>query len=329
MNTRVFAECHVRYSDANLAQTHLALGQRPWTCVPLALFLRFAIMAAIPEVRMALCFGKLAVPIDHMTLGGADGEFKSRPMVELATDWSCYTWLWKQLGVSRSDFKKGMPSSLPLVKEIKASVSEVRHKRKRDGKFYNAENRPIAESLAITVRGQQLIVLNDARRLAVNVGESQKLMNWFVRELSKDLGGDLVGEVPDEAEAEVDAPGPDPIEDEPGEPPAPGEAAGVGQPRADTAKAVSDAVGEALKGLRSDPHIRSAQWDDKHGRFRMFLKEGVKTPIYVPVKLFGKLTRKEAVDMDALADALADAVASAHAKARPAAEAQPLENEAA
>ena len=29
----------------------------------------FAIMAAIPEVRMALCFGKLVVPIDHMTVG--------------------------------------------------------------------------------------------------------------------------------------------------------------------------------------------------------------------------------------------------------------------
>ena len=320
----------MRYSDANLAQTHLALGQRPWTCVPLALFLRFAIMAAIPEVRMALCFGKLVVPIEHMTLGDAAGEFKSRPMVELTTDWSCYTWLWKQLGVSRSDFKKGMPMSLPLVQEIKASVSELRHKRKRDGKFYAADNRPIAESLAITVRGKQLVVLNDARRVAVNVGESQTLMNWFVTQLWKDLGGDLLaGDAPDEAEAEVDAPGPDPIEDVPGEQLAPGEAAGVGQPRADTAKAVSDAVGNALKGLRSDPHIRSAQWDEKHGRFRMYLKEGDKKPIYAPVKLFNKLVKREAVDMGALADALADALDSAHAKARPAAEAQPLEDEAA
>ena len=65
---------------------------------------------------MALCFGKVVVPIEHMTLGDADGNFKSRPMVELTTDWSCYTWLWKQLGASRSDFKKGMPMLLPLVK---------------------------------------------------------------------------------------------------------------------------------------------------------------------------------------------------------------------
>ena len=91
-------------------------------------------MAAIPKVRMALCFGKFVVPIDHMTLGDADGNFKSQPMVELTADWSCYSWLWKQLGVSRADFKKGTPNSLPLVKEIKASVSGARHKRKRDGK---------------------------------------------------------------------------------------------------------------------------------------------------------------------------------------------------
>ena len=175
---------------------------------------------------MALCFGKLAVPIDHMILGDADGNFTSRPMVEVTTDWPCYSWLWKQLGVSRADFKKGTPNSLPLVKEIKASISGARHKRRRDGKFYNVENRPIAESLAITVRGQELIVLNDVRRLALNVGQSQSLLAWFVRELSQDLR-DAQGEVADEAEAEVDAPGPDPIEDEPREPPAPGEAAGL------------------------------------------------------------------------------------------------------
>ena len=105
----------------------------------------------------------------------------------------------------------------------------MRGKRKRDGKFYNEDDRPIAESLAITVRGQQLIVLNDVRRLALNVGQSQNLLAWFVRELSQDLR-DAQGEVADEAEAEVDAPVPDPIEDEPREPPAPGDAAGVGRP---------------------------------------------------------------------------------------------------
>ena len=58
---------------------------------------------------MALCFGKFVVPIDHMTLGDADGNFKSRPMVELTADWSCYSWLWKQLGVSRNDFNEFAP----------------------------------------------------------------------------------------------------------------------------------------------------------------------------------------------------------------------------
>ena len=66
-------------------------------------------MAAIPKVRMALCFGKFAVPIDHMTLGDADGNFKSRPLVELTADWSCYSWRWKQLGVSRNDFNGFAP----------------------------------------------------------------------------------------------------------------------------------------------------------------------------------------------------------------------------
>ena len=42
------------------------------------------------------------------------------------------------------------------------------------------------------------------------------------------------------------------------------------------------------------------------------------------MKLFGRLTKKEVVDMGLLADALADAVYSAHAKARPAAVVLPL-----
>ena len=117
--------------------------------------------------------------------------------------------------------------------------------------------------------------------------------------------------------------GPVPLEDEPHEPPAPGDAKGVGQPRGEIVKAVSDAVDKALKDLRSDPHIQSASWDKKHGRFMMFLKGGPKKAIYVPVKLFGRLTREEVVDMDPLADALADAVDSGHVKARPAAEVQP------
>ena len=157
-----------------------------------------------------MCFGKFVVPIETMTLGDADGNFKSVHMVELTAHWSCYTWFWKQLGVSRADFKKGTPNSLPPVKEIKASISAVRHKRKRDGKFYNEDDRPVAESLVIAVRGQQLTVLNDARRLALSVAESQDLLTWFVSELSQEIqaDADLVGEVPGEAEAEVDADAP-------------------------------------------------------------------------------------------------------------------------
>ena len=99
-------------------------------------------MAAVPEEREALCFGNVAVPINNMNVGDADGNFKVVPMVELDSTACCHAWLWKQLGVKYEDFKHGRPGSLPLVKEIKTSIMAVRGKRKRDGKFYNEDGRP-------------------------------------------------------------------------------------------------------------------------------------------------------------------------------------------
>ena len=118
---------------------------------------------------MALCFGKVVVPFEQMTMGDAGGSFQTLPMVDLTAGGACYSWLWKQLGLSRLQFRKGTHNRLPLAQEVKTAILESRHKRKRDGKFYNADDRPIAESLVITVRGQQLTVLNDARRLAFHV----------------------------------------------------------------------------------------------------------------------------------------------------------------
>ena len=174
--------------------------------------------AAPPQVHKALCFGKFAIPTDDMTLAHADGNFRQVPMVDLSrttAGWLCYTWFWQQLEVSRKSFKKGTPYSLPLVLEIKAAISAARHKRKRDGKFYDEAGRPVPQALVITLRGKQLVVLNDARKLVLCLTDPEDLMCWFVSELWQELHDVSGGEVSDEAEAEVDAPDPEPLEDEP------------------------------------------------------------------------------------------------------------------
>ena len=158
------------------------------------------------------------------------------------------------------------------------------------------------------------------RMLVLGIG-TKELMAWFVSELSRELRDAPAGALADEADAEVaaDAPGPVPIEDEGAdeaqEPPA---------PRRELAPEVVAAIDDALKDLRSDPHIRSVRWDTKYGRFRMYL-EGSQRAIYVPVKQFKALTKGEDMDMGPFSDALAEAVFDAHGKAIPVvAEAVPL-----
>ena len=327
-----------QYSDANLAQAHFAFGHRPWTCVPLALFVRFAIMAAAPEVREALCIGNVAVPINNMNVGDADGNFKVAPMVELTSTAFCHAWFWKQLGVKYEDFKRGRPGSVPLVKEIKTSIAAVRGKRKRDGRWYCEDGRPVPQSQVITVRDKQLSVLTaDTRTLVLGIG-TKELMTWFVSELSRELrapwpvpieppapGRELAPEVsaevaeacdaPAEIDAEVDAdaPGPVPIEDEGADEAQPGPGRELKQ---------------ALKDLRSDPHIQRVSFHEKYGRFRVFLKRAPHHAIYVPVKQYHALIKGEEASMDRFSTALAEAVAGVQEKARPAADAEavPLED---
>ena len=263
-----------------------------------------------------MCFGNVAVPINNMNVGDADGNFKIVPMVELTSTGFCHGWFWKQLGVKYEDFKRGRHSSLPLVMEIKASIAAVRGKRKRDGKFYDEDGRPVAQSLVITVRGKQLVVLTDPRRLVLGIG-TKELLAWFVSELSRELRDAPAGALADEAHVEVDAdaPGPVPIEDEGADEPA---------PRRELAPEAVAAIDDALKDLRSDPHIRIVRWEPRYGRFRMYL-EGSQRAIYVPVKQFKALTKGEDMDMGPFSDALAEAVFDAHGKAIPVvAEAVPL-----
>ena len=335
-----------QYSDANLAQAHFAFGHRPWTCVPLALFVRFAIMAAAPEVREALCIGNVAVPINNMNVGDADGNFKVVPMVELTSTAFCHAWFWKQLGVKYEDFKHGRPGSLPLVKEIKTSIAAVRGKRKRDGKYYTEDGRPTPQSVVITVRDKQLVALtSDPRKLVLGIG-TKELMAWFVAELSRELveepwpvpieppapGQELAPEVsaevaeardaPAEMDAEVDAdaPGPVPIADE--------GADESQEPLQEPPPGPGREIEQALKDLRSDPNIQRVAFYEKYGRFRMFLKRAPEHAIYVPVKKYHALTNGGQASMDRFSTALAEAVAGVQEKARPAvdAEAAPLED---
>ena len=77
----------------------------------------------------------------------------------------------------------GEPWQLPLMQELKAVVTGQRVKRDRNGKFRDAPGNLIASVISATVRGQDLQVFYDPRKILVNLTKSEDLLAWFVNEL--------------------------------------------------------------------------------------------------------------------------------------------------
>ena len=195
--------------------------------------------------------------------------------------------------MSISYWQQGLPYQLPLLKEIQAGILEKRGKRKRDGKFYDTEDRPTPKSLALRVRGHDLQVMNDPRKLLLNLTQPAETMSWFVVELWKDLHPAPIGDIA------PDAPGGRPAEEiapaAPGGRPADEPAAADGEEskaadRADFEEHLQSAVNKTLLALRQHEAIRSVSWDKTYGRFRIWLEEGGSKAKYAPVKNTGSLS---------------------------------------
>ena len=124
---------------------------------------------------------------------------------------------------------------------------------------------PSVDVPALRVRGRNLQVMNDPRKLLLNLTSDPETMSWFVAELWKDLHpapiGDIAPAVPDERPAEEAAPR------APGDDPAPGDGPA---PSDDSGKRVQSAVDESLETMRQHGAIRQVSWDKTHGRFRYF-----------------------------------------------------------
>ncbi len=269
-----------------------------------------------PAVRTCLCFGQYAVPFNDVLLTDDVGNFVNVHLVDISrgTGYDVYKWLWKPLGVSVADWREGKPYRLPLLQEIHAGIAGKRHKRKRDGKFYDVAGRVNSQSLVLHIRGRDLQVLNDPRKLLLNL-ESEDMMSWFVGELWKDLNPQPLEDSATAAPAETGAlvgesspvaPGDEVQEDD--APPVAEESAA--SEKKDFEEHVDAAVKATLEALRQQEHIRAVAWDKTHGRFKITVR-GAALARYVPVKKYKELVKR--MSRECFADALELAVADAKA----------------
>ena len=84
---------------------------------------------APPTSRMALCVGKYATPTTALTSVTQDGTWKNMKLLDLSTvsgGYELYKWLWEPLGVSRDDWRTGVPGKWPLAQETQAGISAAR-----------------------------------------------------------------------------------------------------------------------------------------------------------------------------------------------------------
>jgi len=131
-----------------------------------------------------------------MTLASEGGGFENVTMVDLSFGTNLYQWLWSPLGITYAEWRNGKPWKLPLMEEIRSAISAVRTKRNRDGTWRDAQSRLIPQLLVIDVRGRELKVENNKRKVMVNLPESMELMNWFLGELWQDLHPAAIADAP-------------------------------------------------------------------------------------------------------------------------------------
>ena len=117
----------------------------------------------------------------------------------------------------------------------------------------------IPQLLVIDVRGRELKVENNKRKVMVNLPESMELMNWFLGELWQDLHPAAIADAPV----------------------APGAAGGPADPATDSEKddeadnreafdkKVGEAVAKVVGELRAHGAIRAVFYDKKNARLRI------------------------------------------------------------
>ena len=153
-------------------------------------------MAAPPQAEMALVVGKYKVPVTRQLLTSIDGDVTTFNMLTLSQRHQgsvSTSWLINSLGNTHpaGSYQRFQSSyhRFPLVQEIMMAVKAKRMKRKRTGYFEAADGAALVPSslIEITVRGRVLHALNSTRPLAIDVGSSTEVVNWFLAEVWHDL----------------------------------------------------------------------------------------------------------------------------------------------
>ena len=266
----------------------------------------------IGPVAKRLCLGMTVVPYTTVVVFDEQGEYHNVDFVDLSrtsggSGYSLFSWLWEPLGFTKKQWANSKPWQLPLMRELKEAVSGRRVKRNRQGHFVDGHGNMTPKVIAASVRGRPLKVLNDPRKIMVNLVESEDTLAWFVKELL----GDLRRGADDPGDQLVAAAGS--AEDAPGE--VPGQ---LGDTAAGSAKDVpgdqlvpspGELLEKTLRSLREQakPTGRSVCFDKAHNRFKVSAKGS--PPQYTLVRGWAKLM-KQGGTVFAMEVALAEASAS-------------------
>ncbi len=236
-----------------------------------------AAVGAPPQAELAMVVGTHRVPMTEVLLTDSDGNWVKKNMVDLGQYGKTKVgqWLWQAVGFSSTEGNHGIrPYNLPLMRELRAAVPGARAKCKRQlsGQYRDQEGRVLPALLDVNLRGRDMSMENNTKRLRINIGDSVEAMNWFLAQLWADTQAEEVMAMGDAV------------------PPSPQRG------RKRKKKQVKQAamtepqrrvVDTALKTLRTS--CKSVHFDHRHGRFRIATIGDKPKYQYLGVRGFRKL----------------------------------------
>ena len=143
-------------------------------------------MDAPAQAEMAMVIGNRRVPLVNIRLAGAEGQFVDYQMADLSSRVTgahgkeARSTFWAAIGGDR-------PWRAPLVNEIKKGIQALRARRDRKGNLIDKDGKVLPGVVSVTIRGRELKAESNVHPLRVNLGESLETMNWFLKEIWKDL----------------------------------------------------------------------------------------------------------------------------------------------
>ena len=158
--------------------------------------LDFVFMAAELELMNRLCLGDMAVPLVSKSmdfwdiqklLEASDEEDAPFHLLNFKATGE-HLWLERAFKLPSRWWIKHQ-SRLPLFQEIRQSIEAMKKGGKKEKNMSDLMAKRTNVIVAIQLRGQVILVVNDARSatVAFRHGEESELLLWFLREIEKDI----------------------------------------------------------------------------------------------------------------------------------------------